>query len=249
MLDVALVGPWVVAIGTMAAEPDPKGPESPKDPFARTPGPEAGSEAGAESDPNYEDPWGEGGESVIWDGGSDDDEPVDPDAEVPDSEVPPRYNQWGFDIAPEGMYNFGGTEQYRTYGAGARFNMWNRAWRANLLIGGGASLHYTYLRDARGPDHLHLMTVNGDMIVGGGVPDRVAAYGHLAFGLGVIGKKDAATGQVLLGLGARALAGFGIYGFVAPRVTLGVLVDAGWFFGLGVDGFVTIGFHLGKKRR
>ncbi len=115
------------------------------------------------------------------------------------------------------------------------------------MIGGGPSLQYTYLFDKPNKDKVHLATVNGDMIIGGGKPDMIAAYFHLTAGLGVLSAKDGATGIKITFLGARAASGVGLYGHVAKRITLGVLVDFGWMGGLGVDAFATLGFHLGKK--
>lgn len=161
--------------------------------------------------------------------------------------VPPAFNQWSMDLAPGASFVFG--QGYRAIGGGLRVNAWNHAWRGNFLVGGGPSIHYNYIADRVNEDVVHLGTANGDFIVGGGRPDRVAAYFHVTAGLGVIAVRDGATGLHVVSLGARAGGGAGLYGHVTKRVTLGFLVDAGWMGGLGLDTFLTLGFQFEKRTR
>jgi hypothetical protein len=116
------------------------------------------------------------------------------------------------------------------------------------MVGGGPALHYTYLVDnTPAEDKLQLLTVNGDFVIGGGIPDKIAGYAHLTAGLGVMYGEDGETGTRILWPGIRGAAGGGLHGFVHRMVSLGALVDFGWYGGLGVDAFLTVGIHFKKK--
>ena len=84
-------------------------------------------------------------------------------------------------------------------------------------------------------------------VVGGGKADKFAVYAHMTVGLGVIAAKDGATGTSLVLPGIHAAAGIGAHGYLTRRLSLGTLIDFGYMGGLGVDAFLTLGLHFGKK--
>jgi hypothetical protein len=119
-------------------------------------------------------------------------------------------------------------------------------WYRGFMIGGGPSLQYSYMAETREPkDKIHQFTLNGDMVVGGGLYEKFAVYAHLMLGLGVMSAFDGETQKKFLLPGARATAGVGGFGYITPKISLGALIDFG-FPGI-VDAMVTVGFHLGKK--
>jgi hypothetical protein len=164
------------------------------------------------------------------------------------SAVPRRFNQWSLQIMPGGEFIFGAG--YKAYGPNFRFAPWVHAWRGKFMVGGGPSIQYAYLIDqAPSGDYLHFFTVNGDLVIGGGKPDKIAAFAHVTGGLGVISAKDGQTGLKITTLGVRAAAGAGLFGFVHRMVSLGVLVDVGYLGGVGVDTYLTLGLHFGRKEK
>lgn len=169
-----------------------------------------------------------------------------PAAATPEA-TPTRYSQWHLLIAPGIGYVRGPNKAYSAIGPGGRFGAWKLSWRKNFVIGGGPSIVYSYLFDKLGQDRLHFFTVNGDFVVGGGKADKFAAYAHLTLGGGVIAAKDGVTGSSFILPGIRAAAGFGIHGYLTRRLSLGTLVNFGYMGGLGVDAFLTLGVHFGKK--
>lgn len=170
-----------------------------------------------------------------------------PPADAQTAKEPERYNQWHLLIAPGVGYVRGPRNAYSAIGPSLRFGAWKLAWRRNFMIGGGPSLVYSYLFDKLGQDRLHFLTVNGDFVVGGGKAGKFAVYAHMTAGLGVIAAKDGATGTSLVLPGVRAAAGVGAHGYITQRLSLGTLVDFGYMGGLGVDAFLTLGLHFGKK--
>lgn len=205
-----------------------------------------------------EDPVAEEGEESAEDEGWGDEEeesdttPLEagtpPPSETPPAapEVTDRFNRWSLQIAPGAEFIFGG--DWNAYGPNVRFGGWVHAWRGKFMVGGGPALHYTYLIDnSPQEDKLQIITVNGDFVIGGGIPDKIAGYAHLTAGLGAMYGEDGATGARILLPGIRGAAGGGLHGFVHRMVSLGALVDFGWYGGLGVDAFLTVGIHFKKK--
>ncbi len=173
--------------------------------------------------------------------------PAKPADAPPPEAAPTRYSQWHLLIAPGFGYVRGPRNAYSALGPSLRFGAWKLAWRKGFMIGGGPSIVYTYLFDKLGQDRLHFFTVNGDFVVGGGKADKFAIYAHLTLGGGVIAAKDGATGTSLILPGIRAAAGVGAHGYITKRLSIGALADFGYLGGLGVDAFVTLGVHFGKK--
>lgn len=173
--------------------------------------------------------------------------PSEPAPPADAAKTPERYNQWHLLIAPGVGYVRGPRNAYSAIGPSLRFGAWKLAWRRNFMIGGGPSLVYSYLFDKLGQDRLHFLTVNGDFVVGGGKADKFAVYAHMTVGLGVIAAKDGATGTSLVLPGIHAAAGIGAHGYLTRRLSLGTLIDFGYMGGLGVDAFLTLGLHFGKK--
>lgn len=160
---------------------------------------------------------------------------------------PARYAQWHLLIAPGVGYVRGARNAFSAIGPSARFGAWRLHWRNNFMIGGGPALVYGYLFDGLGQDRLHFFTVNGDFVVGGGKADKFAVYGHVTLGGGVMAAKDGATGRSFILPGIRAAVGVGAHGYLTQRLSLGTLIDFGYMGGLGVDAFLTLGVHFGKK--
>lgn len=166
-------------------------------------------------------------------------------APAPAPEDLKKFNQWAVLIAPGGTYIKG--QGWTAGGPLFRLNAWVHGWRGKFLIGGGPSLHYSLLLDRDQDDQIHFFTVNGDMIIGGGMPGKFAVYGHLTLGLGVLRAHDGATDLTLTLPGGRAGAGLGGHGYITPRISLGALVDFGYLGGLGVDAMAVLGIHFGRK--
>src|SRR5690606_28189339 len=129
-------------------------------------------------------------------------------ADAPPPAAPPpasnRYNQWHVLVAPGFGYIRGFKNAWQALGPAARIGAWKVGWRNRFVIGGGPSLVYGYFFDRLADDRIHFFTVNGDLIVGGGKPDKIAVYGHLTLGAGVLAAKDGATGTSFLLPGIRA---------------------------------------------
>jgi hypothetical protein len=172
-----------------------------------------------------------------------------PPAAQGSASTPAKYNQWHVQIAPQFAWVQGiGQQNWKALGGGLRFGAWNMAWRKRFLIGGGPSLNYTYLADSVAQDKIHSFLLNGDMAIGGGIPDKFAGYFHLMLGLGVASVKDGATQTGAVLPWGAAKAGFGLHGYIVPKFSLGALVDFGPGFGfISVDAFITANVHFGKK--
>lgn len=137
----------------------------------------------------------------------------------------------------------------RALGGGLRLGGHAILWggkRGNFLIGGGPVLQYTFLRDPEFDDSLHLATLNAEMIIGGGMQQRWAVYGHLLTGLGYARVIDA-SGLTINTVGIRAAAGVGAFGKINKRFSLGALVDVGWAAGVWVNAMVTANIHFGRR--
>src|SRR5690606_4259776 len=119
---------------------------------------------------------------------------------------------------------------YRALGGGFRFGGHAIKWagaKGRFLVGGGPILQYSYLKDRDYDDAIHLVTVNGDLLLGGG-KQRWGIYWHLTAGLGYLSAFDAQSGAKISTVGARAATGVGGYGKINDRFSLGALVDVGW---------------------
>lgn len=238
MTSLALLQVVLLAVPTQAAADGAAGADAartaPDDPVADE-----------SEEPGEDEGWGDEEES--------DTTPLSTGAPPPTETPPPaapdvkdRFNRWSVQIAPGGEFLFFGA--YKAYGPNVRVGGWVHAWRGKFMVGGGPAVHYTYLIDnTDSGDKVHIATVNGDFVIGGGIPDKFAAYGHVTGGLGVVHATDGQTGKTILGPAARGAGGFGLHGFVHRMVSLGALVDFGYLVGIGVDAFVTVGIHFQKK--
>lgn len=165
-----------------------------------------------------------------------------------------RAKEWQLQIAPGGeffVFPWLGVEAGDGLIAGgptAKFSAHKIGWRGRFMIGGGPSLHYSFMKETKDPpDRLHWFTLNGDFVVGGGQYQKFAVYGHLMLGAGILSGYDADTDTKLGVLPAgRALVGVGGYGHITKRISLGLLVDFG--FPGTIDALVTANFHFGKKK-
>ncbi|NVB43222.1 hypothetical protein G6O69_35690 [Pseudenhygromyxa sp. WMMC2535] len=157
--------------------------------------------------------------------------------------------EWMLVVSPGFDYVVGPQKAYEALGGGFRLGGLATKWagaKGHFLVGGGPMIHYTYLKDPDFQDVLHLATVNGDLVLGGG-NQRWALYWHLTLGFGVLSAKDAQTSSSLTTFGARAASGIGGYGKINDRFSLGALVDFGWAGGLWVNTLLTANIHFGRR--
>lgn len=173
---------------------------------------------------------------------------VAPEAAV---EAPPsnKKREWMLVIAPGFDYIRGRQNAYRALGGGFRFGGHAMLWtgkKGHFLVGGGPMLHYSFVKDPEAQDALHLVTANGDLLLGGG-NQRFGIYWHLTAGLGFLDASDGQTDTRLRTVGARAATGVGGFGKINDRFSLGALVDFGWAGGLWVNALVTANIHFGRR--
>ena len=176
------------------------------------------------------------------------------EAEAPAAEPEPvpasaQKREWMLVIAPGFEYIKGSRNSFTALGGGFRFGGHAIKWagkKGHFLVGGGPMLHYSYLEDRDFGDVLHLVTANGDLLLGGG-NQRFGIYWHATFGLGYLGGTDAQTNTKIKTLGARAATGVGGFGKVNDRFSLGAVVDFGWAAGLWVNALVTANIHFGRR--
>lgn len=121
-------------------------------------------------------------------------------------------------------------------GGSLRFGGHKSLQKGGFFISGGPIVNYTYLTEVgknAPPDKLHLITVNADMLIGGG-GKRVVGYFHATLGLGALTGTDAdANDARFTFFGARAAAGLGLHGYINDKFSLGAIFDFGWA-GLGL---------------
>lgn len=159
-----------------------------------------------------------------------------------------RYNRWSLNVAPGTEFILFGP--LTIYGPTLRVGTWVHKWRGRLMFGGGPALQYTYLVDnVNSGDKIHLATVNGDLVIGGGRADKYALYGHLTFGAGLLAGYDAQTQTRLLLPGLRAAGGIGGHYFFGDAFSVGVLADIGFAGGVALDTFVVAALHFGRRHR
>ncbi len=171
--------------------------------------------------------------------------PGDPSAAPPPAETSKRkHKEWNLQLQPGGEFLVAGT--YTAYGPAFRFAAWKQGWRGGFMVGGGPALHYGYMIDPAVQDRLGILTFNGDFIIGGGSYEKFAVFFHATLGLGLLHASDGATDTSFLLPGFRATAGVGGYGKVTERISIGALVDFGYYGAIGIDAMITLGFHFGK---
>ncbi len=154
--------------------------------------------------------------------------------------------EWMLVIAPGGDYIK--AKNWKAVGGGFRLGGHAIKWGGSnhgFLVGGGPVLHYTYLKDPDFNDAIHLATVNGELILGGGNRGKFGVYGHVLLGLGFLRAVDG-SGLTISTLGARGAAGLGGFGKINKRFSLGALVDFGWAGGLWINGMLTANIHFGR---
>jgi hypothetical protein len=176
-------------------------------------------------------------------------EPAPPTDGAASVEAPPpstTKREWMLVIAPGFDYIRGPQNAYTALGGGFRFGGHAMLLKGHFLVGGGPVLHYSFFKDKVANDTLHLVTVNGDLLLGGGGP-RWGVYWHLTAGLGYLAASDGQTGTKIGTVGARGAAGVGGYGKVHDRFSIGALVDFGWAGGLWVNALVTANIHFGRR--
>jgi len=169
-------------------------------------------------------------------------EPVPPPASA-------QKREWMLVIAPGFDYVIGPkANPYRALGGGFRFGGHAIKWagaKGHFLVGGGPILHYSYIAD-KTSDKIHIVTVNGDLLLGGG-KQRWGVYWHLTAGLGYLQASDGQTNTNIRTLGARAATGVGGYAKIVDRFSLGALVDVGWAGGTWVNALITANIHFGRR--
>jgi hypothetical protein len=131
-------------------------------------------------------------------------------------------------------------------GAGPAFkftSQWLRWW-GGFMFGGGTSLYYTYMLEGEEPrDVFQQLTLNGEMLIGGGIYRTFAVYAHLSAGAGVALAHDAETNTDWTLPWFRARVGVGGWYNILRWLSLGVIADLGWPG--TIEALVTLGFHFG----
>ncbi len=199
------------------------------------------------ADPDEDDDLGEEApdEEASAGDSSDAPPPGDPSAAPPPADTGKRkHKEWNLQLQPGGEFLIAGT--YNAYGPAFRFAAWKQGWRGGFMVGGGPALHYGYMVDPAAQDRLGILTLNGDFIIGGGNYEKFAVFFHATFGLGLLHASDGATDTSFLLPGFRATAGVGGYGKITERISIGALVDFGYYTAIGIDAMITLGFHFGK---
>lgn len=166
---------------------------------------------------------------------------------LPDMQLPKK--EWMVVISP-GFDYLSAFGAYTALGGGARVGahavLWGGA-EGHFFVGGGPVLQYTFFKDREFDDTLHLFTVNGDFIIGGGGAGKWGVYGHMVLGLGYFAVRDAQTDTSIGGFGARAGAGVGGFGKITDRFSLGGLVDVGYAgAGIWINPMITANIHFGR---
>lgn len=124
---------------------------------------------------------------------------------------------------------------------------WLRWW-GPFLLGGGPSIHYSYMFENKEPtDEIHQLTLNGDLIIGGGILQKFAVYAHLLLGFGMASAYDGETRSKITMFWARAVVGCGAWVHLTRSISVGALVDLGWPG--TVEVLATASFHFGKTWR
>jgi hypothetical protein len=183
-------------------------------------------------------------------------EPVDSDSAVdstaasaPGASTSGPKREWMLVIAPGFDYVAGARQSFKAYGGGFRFGGHAIKWagaKGRLLVGGGPILHYTYMKDPDFNDTLHLVTANGDLLLGGG-NQRFGIYWHATAGLGYLAAVDGQTSTRIQTVGVRAATGIGGFGKINDRFSVGALVDFGWAGGVWVNALLTANVHFGRR--
>jgi hypothetical protein len=157
--------------------------------------------------------------------------------------------EWMLVIAPGFDYIRGPSlNPYRAIGGGFRFGGHAILWagkKGHFLVGGGPILQYSYVKDQFG-DSIHLVTINGDLLLGGG-NKRFGIYWHLSAGPGYLEAHDGQTNTRVRTFGARAATGLGGFAKVHDRFSIGALVDFGWAGGVWVNALLTANIHFGRR--
>jgi len=118
---------------------------------------------------------------------------------------------------------------------------WMRWW-GPFMLGGGTSIHYSYLIESREPrDTISQLTLNGEAMIGGGLYGVFAVYLHVVLGGGVAFAYDGETDTKMILPWIRAVAGLGAHVHVIPQLSVGALVDVGWPG--TVEALATVAFH------
>lgn len=157
--------------------------------------------------------------------------------------------EWAIHIAPAFDYmtfdNAG--VDLKILGGGLRVGGHKSLQKGGFFISGGPILHYTYLTEADKvgtPDKLHIITVNADMLLGGG-GKKVLGYFHATFGLGGLVGQDGDTNTSIATIGVRAAAGAGLHGYITERFSMGTIFDVGWSgFGLWLNPMLVFNIHF-----
>ena len=170
--------------------------------------------------------------------------PADPSAAPEDSGGKRKNKEWNLQIQAGGEFFVSG--QFLAKGASFRFGAWKQLWIRGFMVGGGPFLHYSILVDPAASDTVGLLTFNGDFIIGGGKYQKFAVFFHATAGLGIGHVSDNGGDTIIVPIG-RPLAGVGGYGHITERISIGGLVDFGYYVvAVGVDAMITLGFHFGK---
>lgn len=170
--------------------------------------------------------------------------PVDVAAE---GETPKKFNEWGLMLSPGPSFMVG--PNWSATGAIVRLGVMKHWWRNHFMIASGPSVSYWFAQDKVAQDKIHLATFNGELMMGGGVAEKFAVYGHLVLGLGYLQAHDGATDLTIKFVGGKSATGIGAKYYILPKLSVGALADFNFLGGLAVDAMVTLTFNFGRKAK
>lgn len=104
--------------------------------------------------------------------------------EVVPEGTPRRFSEWGLMVAPGPSFMVG--PNWSATGAIVRLGIIKQWWRGHFMISSGPSVSYWFAQDKVANDKIHLATFNGELMIGGGVAEKFAVYGHAVLGLGYL---------------------------------------------------------------
>lgn len=173
--------------------------------------------------------------------------PAAPADDVAAEGTPKKFNEWGLMLSAGPSFMVG--PNWSATGAIMRLGLMKHWWRNHFMIASGPSVSYWFAQDKVAQDKIHLATFNGELMMGGGVAEKFAVYGHLVLGLGYLQAHDGATNTTIKFVGGKSGAGVGAKYYIIPKLSVGALADFNFLGGLAVDAMVTLSFNFGRTAK
>ena len=173
--------------------------------------------------------------------------PAAPADDVAAEGAPKKFNEWGLMLSAGPSFMVG--PNWSATGAIMRLGLMKHWWRNHFMIASGPSVSYWFAQDKVAQDRIHLATFNGELMMGGGVAEKFAVYGHLVLGLGYLQAHDGATNTTIKFVGGKSGAGVGAKYYIIPKLSVGALADFNFLGGLAVDAMVTLSFNFGRTAK